>query len=130
MSTVNLPDEQWSKILVLLHSCPNVYVGEETKCRRFVEGVLWMARSSAQWRLLPERYGKWNSIYNFARWCDAGVWEQLHQHFIQEPDLEWLVLDSTSLRAHPCAAGAPQVKGGKLPKRSDAVKVVSVSRFI
>jgi len=131
MSTVSLPDEQWSKIHEFLHSCPRVYVGQETDYHRFVEAVLWMARSGAQWRLLPTAYGHWNSIYKrFARWCEAGIWERMHHHFIQEPDFEWLVLDSTIIRAHPCAAGAPQVKGGKRSKRWDAVKPVSAPRFI
>jgi len=107
MSTVHLADEHWSKMLAFLRTCPNLYVGYEADCRRFVEGVLWMVRSGAQWRLLPKAYGKWNSIYKrFARWCDAGIWEQLHQHFIQDPDFEWLVLDSTIIRAHQHAAGA------------------------
>ena len=131
MSTVHLPDEQWSKILEFLHTCPRIYVGLETECRRFVEAVLWMARSGAQWRLLPTAYGQWNSIYKrFARWCDAGVWDQLHQHFILEPDFEWLVLDSTIIRAHPCAAGAPRAKGGKRYKHSDGAKADSARRFI
>src|ERR687891_2749968 len=65
MATVELPDEQWSKILQFLHGCPDVYVGQETDCRSFIEGVLWVARSGAQWRFLPEKYGKWN--------CAAGA---------------------------------------------------------
>ncbi len=40
MSSVHLPDDQWSKILSFLRTCPNVYVGQDTECRRFVEGVL------------------------------------------------------------------------------------------
>ncbi len=51
MATVELPDQQWSKILRFLRSCPDLYVGAEADCRRFVEAVLWMARSGAQWRL-------------------------------------------------------------------------------
>ena len=115
MATVELPGEQWSKILQFLRSCPEVYVGQETDCRSFMEGVLWVARSGAQWRLLPEKYGKWNSIYRrFARWCDKGVWEPMHHHFIHDPDLKHLIIDSTIVWAHPCAAGASpktEVKG-------------------
>ena len=88
MSTIELRDDQWSKVLEFLCSCSDLYVGEEDDCRRYVEAILWMARSGAPWRLLPERYGNWNSIYKrFARWCEKGVWERMHQYFVQDPDL-------------------------------------------
>jgi transposase len=107
MSTITLRDHQWSKILQFLRSYPRAYVGKESACRRFVEGILWISRSGAQWRLLPEKYGTWNSVYKrFARWCDHGVWEEMHHHFADDPDMENLLIDSTIIRAHPCAAGA------------------------
>ena len=114
MSTLKIPDNQWSKIFSFLRSCPAVYVGQQDKCRRFVEGVHWITRSGAQWRLLPEEYGNWNSVYRrFARWADKGIWTQMHQHFIDDPDMESLLLDSTVIRAHPCAAGAAKKSGGQ-----------------
>ena len=117
MTTVELREDHWSKILEFLRSCPDLYVGQENDCRGFVEAILWMARSGASWRLLPERYGNWNSVYKrFARWCDKGIWERMHQHFIHEPDMENLIIDSTIVRAHPCAAGAPK-KGEVKPRR-------------
>ena len=76
MSTTELRNEQWLKMLQFLRSCPDLYVGGEDDCRRYMEAILWMARSGAPWRLLPERYGNWNSIYKrFARWGDKGIWE-------------------------------------------------------
>lgn len=107
MTTIRLTDEQWTKILSFLRTYPHVYVGQEEKCRQFVEGALWMLRSGAQWRLLPDEYGAWNSVYKrFARWCDQGVWTAMHVHFADDPDMENVMLDSTIVRAHPCAAGA------------------------
>ncbi len=107
MSTVRLSDDQWTKMRAFLQSDPHAYVGNETGCRRYVEGVLWISRSGAQWRLLPAEYGKWNTVYKrFARWCDQGIWERMLQHFADDPDMENGMIDSTIVRAHPCAAGA------------------------
>ena len=55
MASITIPSDQWAKILQLLRDCPDVYVGDAAECQRFVEGVLWMDRSGAPWRLLPGR---------------------------------------------------------------------------
>ena len=105
MSTSKLTLDQWSKILAFLKEETNVYVKSERDCKRFTEGVLWMSRSGAPWRMLPAEYGKWYSVYRrFARWSEQGVWEKMHLYFSKEPDMEHLIIDSTTVRAHPCAA--------------------------
>ena len=107
MTNVRLQDDQWTKMRDFLSADPRAYVGKENECREFVEAVMWVDRSGAQWRLLPGDYGKWNTIYKrFARWCDNGVWERMLEYFANDPDMENGLLDSTIVRAHPCAAGA------------------------
>lgn len=114
METNALRDDQWVKVYACLCAARDVYSGNEAQCRRFIEGVHWMARSGAQWRELPERYGKWNTVYQrFSRWCDKGIWQRLHDHCTANPDLEAVIPDSTIIRAHPCAAGAPGKRGAK-----------------
>ena len=104
---VKLTDSEWQKILPVLKSCPEIRRGAGRDLRRFLEAVLWILRSGAQWRLLPKDYGNWNSVYKrFARWSELGVFEKLFQHFSSDRDLEHLLIDSTIVRAHACSAGA------------------------
>ncbi len=129
MTTVKLQDEQWSKIVTFLRKHSNVYVGKEANCRRFMEGVLWIMRSGAQWRFLPSENGNWNSIYKrYARWCDNGVWDGMHEHFAEDPDMESAIIDSTVVRAHPCAAGALKKTEGKRNRPLDVVAAVLVRK--
>jgi len=96
----------WNKIFMFLKTREDVYVESEVNCKRFIEAIFWMSRVGAQWRELPEVYGKWNSVFSrFNEWTKKGIWEKLMDFCIQDPDLEWVMLDATVVRAHPCAAG-------------------------
>ncbi len=115
---ITLPDDQWKKIYSFLLTCPTIYVGNEATTRRFIEAVLWATRSGAQWRILPDTYGKSNTLYKrFARWCDKGIFTQMHPHFAADPDIESLIVDSTICHAHPCAAGAEKKRVALKTKR-------------
>ena len=97
-----------------LKACPGIYVGQEPATRCFVEAVLWMARAGCAWRLVPDEVGSWNSVYKrFARWQDKGVWQALIDRLAVDADLEWVMLDSTVVRAHACAAGGKKAQAIK-----------------
>lgn len=105
--TVKLTDDQWQKILPVLKTCPQIRLGAGRDARRFLEAVLWITRSGSQWRLLPPKYGNWNSVYKrFDRWSTLGIFEKLFDHFSSDRDMEHLLIDSTIARAHACASGA------------------------
>jgi transposase len=97
--------------------------------RDFVEALLYRARTGCPWRDLPSRFGDWNAVYQrFRRWEKAGVWQGLFARLPAEAGLlplKRLFFDSTTVRAHPHAAGAPRKKGGKPNRRSVAVGVAS-----
>ncbi len=104
---VKLTDEQWQKILPILKTFPEIRLGAGRDVRRFLEAVLWITRSGAQWRLLPGAYGKWNSVYRrFDRWSNQGIFEKLFERLSSDRDLEHLLIDSTIVRAHACSSGA------------------------
>ncbi len=99
-------DEDWERIKDLLPGRAGQPGRNARDNRLFIDAVLWIAKTGAPWRDLPERFGKWDSVFRrFDRWARKGIWRKLFGAF-QDEDLEWLVLDSTIIRAHPHAAGA------------------------
>jgi transposase len=105
-----ITDEQWNRIKDFLPGKSGDPGRTAVDNRRFINAVLWIARTGAPWRDLPERLGEWNSVFQrFNRWCKRGVWARLLELW-KDPDLEYLMLDSTIIRAHQHAAGA-QKKG-------------------
>ena len=106
-----LNEEEWERVRDFLPGREG-HVGVTAKDNRlFINGVIWIARSGAPWRDLPERYGKWNSVARrFRRWAKSGVWKRVFQELSLEADLEELMIDSTIVRAHQHAAGASKKK--------------------
>ena len=92
-----------------------------TPARQVMNGIMWILRTGAPWRDLPERYGPWQTIYGrFNEWRQEGVWERLFKAIQQSRDgagkLDWTVhyVDGSIVRAHQHAAGGS--KKGDHPK--------------
>lgn len=110
MARRELRDDQWNRIKDLLPGKKSDPGRTSKDNRLFVDAVLWIARTGAHWRELPEQFGAWNSVFQrYNRWSKAGVWEQIFRSLAGDADFEYVMLDSTIVRAHQHSAGA---KGG------------------
>jgi transposase len=113
-----LSDGQWQRIGPLLPGKAGDPGRTAADNRLFVNGVLWVLRSGAHWPDLPERYGKWKTSHKrFSRWAAAGVWEKVFADLIKDRDNQYLMLDSTLVRAHQQATtgrGSGQKRGSAI----------------
>ena len=101
-----ISDTDWDRIKHLLPGQAGQHGGIARDNRRFIDAVLYVARTGVAWQDLPERLGNGNSQWRrFDRWAAKGRWDPILAALC-EPDLDVLILDSTVIRAHPCAAGA------------------------
>lgn len=123
-----LSDEQWERLEPHLPARPSDPGRSGEDDRLFFNAVIWIAKTGAPWRDLPERFGNWNSVFKrYNRWCKRNVWQRLLEVLGGEPDLEYLLLDSTTVRAHQHAAGA---KGGSIQKPLVAHVAAGPPRFM
>lgn len=105
MRRYEIKDNEWERLAILLPGKVGDVGRSAADNRLFINAVLWIARYGAPWRDLPQRFGPWNSVYQrFRRWSRRGVWQQVFEE-LQDADLDWLLLDSTTVRAHQHAAG-------------------------
>jgi len=121
-------DETWEVIAPLLPGKKGDPGRTGRNNRKFVNAVFWLAKTGAPWRDLPERFGKWNSVFRrFRRWADKGVWERVLEAISEDEQYDLLLVDSSIIRAHQHAAGG---KKGSLEKRWADREEALVQRFM
>ena len=112
-----LRDDQWERLRNWVPGGRESQRGPRCDNRLFVDALLWMARSGARWRDLPERYGDHQAVKRrYYRWVERDALGGFLAVLAADADLEWLMIDSTIVRAHQHAAGARRSKGGLMPK--------------
>jgi transposase len=100
-----LSDMQWERIKDLVPGRLESVGRTAVDNRGFVNGVVWVLRSGAHWHDLPERYGKYKSVHKrFSRWAASGVWEKVFHELVRDRKNQYLMIDSTIVRAHQQAA--------------------------
>lgn len=120
-----LTDEQWARLSPLMPGGCRGKRGPRTNNRLFMNALLWMVRSGARWRDLPERYGNYHTVKRrYYDWVERNVLGAIFRFLAADADFEWLMVDSTIVRAHQHAAGARKEKGGLMPRELVALVVV------
>ena len=126
-----ISDADFDRIKGHLPGQPGQHGGVARDNRRFIDAVLYVARTGIPWEDLPARFGNWNSQWRrFDRWAAKGRWDPILA-VLRDPDLDVLILDSTAVRAHPCAAGAKKSGTGlaaRTIRRLAAVGAASAPR--
>ena len=128
MNRGDLTNEQWEQLKPLLPPEKPHTGHPNNEHRTVLNGILWVLRTGAPWRDLPERYGKWSTVYSrFRRWKLAGIWERILSQVQSLADergaVDWEIhfVDGSIVRAHQHAAG--QKKARPPRKRLDAARV-------
>ena len=113
-----ISDEEWERVKELLPSEELPRQGRRPKPnRQMLNGILWIAKSGAAWRDLPERYGPWQTVYGeFMKWSEEGVFEEIFQILNTNADMQDLIMDSSIVKAHQHSGGAKKgAKEGRKP---------------
>ena len=122
----DISDRVWNLLEPHLPGRKGVWGGLARNNRLFINAVFWILRTGAPWRDLPPDYGDWKNTHRrFCRWRDKGIWEDLLEQLVVEPDYEWLMIDASHIKVHPHAAGAI---GGN--QDMDRTKGGSTQRYI
>jgi transposase len=122
MRRYGLRDDQWERIKDLLPGREGHVGGTAADNRLFVEAVIYRYRAGIPWRDLPGRFGDWKNTHRrFSRWSKSGVFERIFKHLAADPDDEYVMLDSTSVRAHQHSAGARKKGARTKPSGAPAV---------
>lgn len=105
-----LRDDQWARIKDFLPGRAGQPGARARDNRLFVDAVLYRYRAGIPWRDLPAHFGDFRVIHTrHSRWSKTGVWDRIFEALVQDADNEYVMIDSTIVRAHQHSAGA---KGG------------------
>jgi len=129
MST-KMIDEDWANALTVFRAALPRRGAKGSDDRLFLEALHYFSVHNVSWRALPERFGKWNSVWKrFDRLSKAGVFDEFFDHLANLSSSAHLVqmFDSTVVRAHVSAAGA---KGGSRVRRLGAQEAGSRRKSI
>jgi transposase len=108
-----ISDRTWALLEEALQEAKHSSAGAPAALseRDFIEALLYLIRTGSPWRDLPPELGYWHAVYmRFRRWEARGIWQRLWKQLQSRKfsQARELFVDSTTVRAHQHAAGAPK----------------------
>ena len=131
-----LTDELWTVMGPAVEKAKRYTCGQRPVLseRMFFEALLYIGRTGVPWRDLPGEFGSWDAVYNrFRRWVSSGSLAKLFELLTDCPafdDVKRVLVDSTMVRAHRHAAGAPKKRERTRSKGSAGVGAASPAKSL
>lgn len=76
----DLTDAEWVVLKPLIPAVKSGGRPASYRRREIVNGILYILRSGASWRMMPKDLPAWDSVYGyFNRWRKSGVWTAVHE---------------------------------------------------
>ena len=118
-----LRDDRWARLEPFVPGGRKGKRGSRSDGRRFLNAMLWLARSGVRWRDRREdRFGPYQTAKRrYHRWVEAEVFDRMFEAVSNDPAFAWPAIDATVIRAQAQAAGA-QVKRENLRPRLSAAR--------
>lgn len=118
----DVSDDEWAFVAPYLTLMREDAPQREHPLREVFNGLRWIIRAGAPWRLLPNDLPPWHTVYQQARrWIEAGVFEAivhdlrrvLREAQGRAPESRAAILDSRTLQSSPESGGRAGYDGYK-----------------
>jgi transposase len=78
VAETGLTDGEWHRVASLLPPQKPTTGRPRHDHRTVLAGILWVVRSGASWRAMPQEYGKWETAYKRNQlWRATGLWPRI-----------------------------------------------------
>ena len=81
----DLTDAEWAVIEPFMPATKHLGRPRETDLRAILDGILYIARSGCQWRMLPKDFPPFTTVQGyFYDWRDNGLFERINFELLLE----------------------------------------------
>lgn len=88
MAFERLSENEWQLLEAMVRTGKSLRGRPPKQHRQIFEAVFWISSCDVPWRSLPERFGKWNTVYRqFKRWSEGDLWGRVLKELEDNPEV-------------------------------------------